>query len=111
MFYECETSNCGLGPEICKNRPFAELEKRVKSNNMYDIGVEIVKTVDKGFGVRSMRNFEGGQLIMEYTGEIITQEECDRRVNEDYKDNEVISFLAKSLPLELSTKLPSAIIS
>jgi histone-lysine N-methyltransferase ASH1L len=26
---------------------------------------------------------------MEYTGEIITEEECERRMNEVYKDNEV----------------------
>ena len=26
---------------------------------------------------------------MEYAGEIITEEECERRMNEVYKDNEV----------------------
>jgi hypothetical protein len=28
---------------------------------------------------------------MEYAGEIITEEECERRMNEVYKDNEVSS--------------------
>ena len=75
--------------EKCSNRSFKALQKRCKDGGKYRIGVEVIKTVDKGYGVRSNRTFEPGQIIVEYTGEIITQEECDRRMRKEYKNNEV----------------------
>lgn len=98
MSYECNNENCSLGKLGCDNRAFAQLHRRRKrpdgkKSNKYDVGVEVVKTENRGYGVRSNRTFEPGQIIVEYTGEIINEEECDRRMNEDYKNNEV------SLPL------------
>lgn len=93
MLYECDEMNCSAGPEYCTNRAFSELEERRRIGGKYRIGVEVIKTEDRGYGVRSNRCFEPNQIIVEYTGEIITEEECDRRMNEDYKDNEV-RFLA-----------------
>jgi hypothetical protein len=54
------------------------------------VGVEVIKTSDRGYGVRSNRCFRPHQIIMEYAGEIITDEECERRMNEEYKNNEVL---------------------
>ncbi|ESZ89524.1 hypothetical protein SBOR_10091 [Sclerotinia borealis F-4128] len=94
MLYECDDTNCGAGRDNCTNRAFAELFNRRKGNsfrkggNKYEIGVEVIKTADRGYGVRSNRCFNPNQIIVEYTGEIITEDECDRRMNEDYKDNE-----------------------
>ncbi|KAI9641060.1 hypothetical protein NHQ30_010488 [Ciborinia camelliae] len=94
MLYECDDTNCGAGRDNCTNRAFAELFNRRKGNsfrkggNKYEIGVEVIKTADRGYGVRSNRCFNSNQIIVEYTGEIITEDECDRRMNEDYKDNE-----------------------
>jgi histone-lysine N-methyltransferase ASH1L len=65
------------------------LQERRRGGGKYRIGVEVIKTADRGYGVRSNRCFEPHQIIVEYTGEIITEEECDRRMNEDYKDNDV----------------------
>ncbi|KAH7079241.1 hypothetical protein BKA63DRAFT_438980 [Paraphoma chrysanthemicola] len=84
MAYECDDTNCRLGRELCGNRPFAELKVRAKGNR-YDYGVEVVDTVDRGFGVRAMRMFEPHQIIVEYAGEIITQSECERRMKQVYK--------------------------
>lgn len=89
MFYECDNSNCNVGVEHCKNRSFEQLRQRVKAGGKYNIGVEVVKTKDKGYGVRSNRTFQPHQIIVEYTGEIITPEECDRRMYDEYLDNEV----------------------
>ena len=89
MFYECDNGNCNIGAEHCTNRSFEELRQRVKSGGKYNIGVEVIKTYDRGHGVRSNRSFEPNQIIVEYTGEIITQEECDNRMNKRYKDSEV----------------------
>lgn len=90
MFYECDSGNCRLGPE-CGNRNFSELKQRTKAGGKYNVGVEVIKTVDRGYGVRSNRTFEPNQIIVEYTGEIITQIECERRMRSVYKNNEVCS--------------------
>ena len=89
MFYECDDSNCRLTEEQCGNRSFEGLRQRVKRGGKYNVGVEVIKTFDRGYGVRSNRTFEPNQIIVEYTGEIITQEEADTRMNNLYKENEV----------------------
>ena len=89
MLYECDDSNCNIGAELCSNRPFAELKRRCKAGGKYNVGVEVMKTIDRGYGIRANRTFEPNQIIVEYTGEIITQEECDERMHKRYKDAEV----------------------
>ena len=89
MLYECDRTNCNVGPELCQNRAFARLQDRTKAGGKFRVGVEVIKTEDRGYGIRSNRCFEPNQIIMEYTGEIITEEECDRRMNEKYKNNQV----------------------
>ena len=87
MFYECDHGNCNL--EVCSNRSFQSLMERGKKGGKYDVGVEVIQTRDRGFGVRSNRTFQPNQIIVEYTGEIITQDECDKRMRTLYKNNEV----------------------
>lgn len=89
MFYECDYGNCNLAD--CSNRSFQDLAQRSKKGGKYNVGVEVIQTRDRGFGVRSNRTFEANQIIVEYTGEIITQDECDTRMRTLYKDNEVRS--------------------
>jgi len=89
MLYECDEMNCNVGRQHCTNRAFTELAERKGLGGRYRIGVEVFKTDDRGYGVRSNRCFEPNQIITEYTGEIITEEECDRRMNEKYKNNAV----------------------
>lgn len=89
MFYECDDSNCDIGSEQCTNRSFEGLRQRCKVGGKYNVGVEVIKTLDRGYGVRSNRTFEPNQIIVEYAGEIITQDECDDRMRNLYKDNEV----------------------
>lgn len=84
MAYECDSTNCRLKPDQCQNRPFAQLKRRAKGNG-YDYGVEVAETEDRGYGVRAMRTFEPHQIIVEYAGEIITQDECERRMKQVYK--------------------------
>ncbi|EEQ90812.2 histone-lysine N-methyltransferase ASH1L [Blastomyces dermatitidis ER-3] len=84
MFYECDDNNCKLGAELCGNRNFEGLRQRSKLGGKYNIGVEVIKTADRGYGVRSNRTFAPNQIIVEYTGEIVTQEECERRMRTCY---------------------------
>ncbi|KAK3996310.1 putative histone-lysine N-methyltransferase [Cladorrhinum sp. PSN332] len=88
MLYECDETNCKVGKDHCTNRAFTDLQERTKKGGRYRVGVEVLKTQDRGYGVRSNRPFAPNQIIMEYTGEIITEEECERRMNEEYKNNE-----------------------
>lgn len=89
MYYECDSRNCNLAEEQCGNRAFEGLRKRVKAGGQYNVGVEVLRTIDRGYGVRACRTFEPNQIIVEYTGEIINQEECESRMHGLYKDNEV----------------------
>ncbi|KAK1055447.1 hypothetical protein LTR74_015677 [Friedmanniomyces endolithicus] len=88
MQYECNVDNCNLSALQCGNRLFTDLAVRMKKGGAFDIGVEVLKTPDRGFGVRSCRTWAPGQIIMEYTGEIISEGECQRRIREDYKDKQ-----------------------
>ncbi|KAH6887945.1 hypothetical protein B0T10DRAFT_562373 [Thelonectria olida] len=88
MLYECDELNCNVGKQHCQNRAFATLTARRNKGGKYRVGVEVIKTSDRGHGVRSNRCFRPNQIIMEYAGEIITEDECERRMTEVYKDNE-----------------------
>lgn len=88
MQYECNDDNCGRPVAECGNRPFAELAQRTKKGGLFDVGVEVLKTPNRGFGVRSCRTFAPGQIIMEYTGEIISEGECQRRMRECYMNKQ-----------------------
>ncbi|EGU85462.1 hypothetical protein FOXB_04029 [Fusarium oxysporum f. sp. conglutinans Fo5176] len=88
MLYECDEQNCNAGKQYCTNRAFATLTARRNKGGKYRVGVEVIKTSDRGYGVRSNRCFRPNQIIMEYAGEIITEDECERRMTEVYKDNE-----------------------
>ncbi|TLS22058.1 uncharacterized protein PpBr36_09336 [Pyricularia pennisetigena] len=94
VLYECNDTNCNVGREHCQNRAFQDLQDRTKKGGSYRVGVEVVHTGPRGFGVRASRCFEPGQIIMEYAGEIITEEECERRMNEVYKDNEAYYLMS-----------------
>ncbi|OLN86069.1 Histone-lysine N-methyltransferase ASH1L [Colletotrichum chlorophyti] len=87
MLYECDDKNCNVGRENCTNRAFADLQERKAGGGKYRVGVEVIKTADRGYGIRANRCFEPNQIIMEYTGEIITDEECTHRMETKYKDN------------------------
>ncbi|GAB7362761.1 hypothetical protein MBLNU230_g3066t1 [Neophaeotheca triangularis] len=102
MEYECNERNCALLPFQCSNRAFSELTARTKKGGAYDVGVEVVKTNNRGFGVRSCRTFEPGQIIMEYTGEIVSEEECERRMHEEYagKANYYLMALQRGLIID-----------
>jgi len=93
MHYECDDDNCNLGDE-CSNRDFAGLAARTERASkcdkkglahVYHAGVEVIRTSDRGFGVRAVRSFSPGEIITEYIGEIITPEEAERRIREEYK--------------------------
>lgn len=48
-----------------------------------------MQTKDRGFGLRAIRSFRPNQIIVEYCGEIISQEETETRMKKTYKNNSV----------------------
>ncbi|CAJ2512658.1 Uu.00g007770.m01.CDS01 [Anthostomella pinea] len=66
--YECHES-CACGPD-CPNRVVERGRK---------IPLQIFRTPNRGWGVRSTSDIKRGQFIDKYMGEIITAEEADRR--------------------------------
>ncbi|KAI5806885.1 hypothetical protein EDC01DRAFT_608759, partial [Geopyxis carbonaria] len=86
---ECDNESCNVGRN-CKNRAFADLRDRIKRKKGKDFarGVDVFLTEDRGYGLRATRSFDPHQIIVEYTGEIVTQEESERRMDEVYKDNQ-----------------------
>jgi histone-lysine N-methyltransferase ASH1L len=86
MDYECDSNNCNIG-DLCTNREFAGIEQPTSDSSSN--GVEIIETLDRGFGVRARRPYKPHQVIIEHIGEVITPNEADRRMKEDYKDKDV----------------------
>ena len=67
MLYECDLSNCVFG-DSCSNRAFQALEGK---KDIGQVGVKIIKTTNRGFGLEAAKLFKPRELILEYTGEII----------------------------------------
>jgi SET domain-containing protein len=93
MLYECDDTNCAIGEEHCNNRAFRELKLRYKQGGRFNMdGVELLQTEEKGIGLRASRPFKANQIIIEYAGEIITQDECERRMKKEYRKNKVCTI-------------------
>ena len=75
---ECNQYNCSVGPLLCRNR---NLQNKQWKN------VNIIKTQKKGYGLFSQNSIKKNEFIIEYVGEIIDKKECDRRLQNDYKNN------------------------
>lgn len=76
MIFECNDV-CGCNKLLCKNR--------VVQNGLR-VALQIaecpIKT--KGWGVRALSRIVKGTFVVEYTGEILTDVEADRRTDDSY---------------------------
>lgn len=77
------------------------MRQRYTTSGKLDLGIEVFKTIDRGFGIRGNRRFVPSQMIIEYTGEIITRQERDYRMRYTYKDNDVRIDFPSLYPLTL----------
>ncbi|ONM21611.1 uncharacterized protein [Zea mays] len=73
LIYECGPS-CRC-PPTCHNRV---------SQHGVKIPLEIFKTGKTGWGVRSLSSISSGSFICEYTGELLEDEEAEKRENDEY---------------------------
>ena len=84
--YECDDSNC-RSKGVCQNRAFATLRRKVEAK--FDLGIETYKTRSKGYGLKTKQAFERDQIIVEYTGEIVTREQSRYRRTSTRKADQV----------------------
>lgn len=75
MCYSCDEDNCRVGPG-CTNRPAYKVEARCK----------VLSAGGKGFGLFADERIQQSQLVAQYTGEVITMEECRERYCSVYSE-------------------------
>lgn len=79
MMFECCTSNCKVDADKCRNQRFRKREyvKAVPFN-----------TGGRGWGLRALENISKGTFVIEYVGELIDEEECQRRLKDKSERND-----------------------
>ncbi|ODQ64933.1 SET domain-containing protein, partial [Nadsonia fulvescens var. elongata DSM 6958] len=90
---ECDSNLCSNQAENCTNRVFARYDEALGLNKRYSLSYKIFKTTRRGYGLKTIRPFSSGELIVEYTGDIITTEEMAKILKSDYKDAKNYYFL------------------
>ncbi|KAF2860961.1 SET domain-containing protein [Piedraia hortae CBS 480.64] len=94
MKYECTPKDCKLRAEQWGDRPFAELVAHLKRGTLYSIGVQVILMSNRGYGISACRKFSLVQLIIEYIGRIVTEDECQRRrMLEEYQTSSSHYFM------------------
>ncbi|KAG5439562.1 hypothetical protein PCANB_002138 [Pneumocystis canis] len=94
LFYECDDTTCALNdPKECTNRAFQRYTEKKQEGKLSSLNTEIVWTEKCGYGLRSLRDFNSGFLIVEYCGEVIEKKELFCRMNDIYKDTQNYYFL------------------
>jgi len=86
------------------HRAFQALEEK---RDIGKVGVKIIETTNRRFGIIATRDFQPGELILEYTGEIVILSEALKRAKKWYKASNVNTSM--SIPTFLLTKCPSTI--
>lgn len=76
MIFECNDV-CGCNKMLCKNRV---VQNGIKCRLQV---FECFETA-KGWGVQTLTKINRGTFIAEYTGEILTDAEADRRTDDSY---------------------------
>ncbi|XP_070595023.1 histone-lysine N-methyltransferase, H3 lysine-36 specific isoform X5 [Erythrolamprus reginae] len=70
LLYECHPAVCSAG-ERCQNQCFTKRQYPE---------VEIVRTLQRGWGLQAKRDIKKGEFVNEYVGELIDEEECRARI-------------------------------
>ncbi|KAJ3195155.1 Histone-Lysine N-Methyltransferase ash1l [Entophlyctis luteolus] len=84
MQFECVEGKCPTG-SACSNQRFQRGESAPD--------LELCETVGRGFGIRATARIPKNSLVMEYCGEIISQETCLERMETMYASSAHYYFL------------------
>ncbi|KAG1709134.1 Histone-lysine N-methyltransferase ASH1L [Nymphon striatum] len=77
IFHECSISTCPC-EDICSNQ-------QIQRHDWYP-GLERFLTKDRGWGIRTTVIINPGSFILEYLGEVVSEQEFRNRMSEQYKN-------------------------
>ncbi|KAL4227882.1 Histone-Lysine N-Methyltransferase ash1l [Mactra antiquata] len=75
IYTECSPDLCPCGDQ-CSNQAIQK--------HQFAPGLQKFLTKDRGFGVRTSKSVKSGELIVEYLGEVVSEQEFRRRMTEEY---------------------------
>lgn len=84
IYIECTDSNCSAKKEECNNRRFRQ-RTYAKVKEFY--------TGNRGWGLKALEDIASGTFVIEYVGELITEEEAKTRLDLSVERNEVNYYL------------------
>ncbi|VDP70715.1 unnamed protein product [Echinostoma caproni] len=74
---ECDRQRCSFGTTDCGNRQFSTISQNLE----HDL-FNVVRTVNRGYGVKTTIPFSEHALVMEFRGEVVDIDEANRRLTE-----------------------------
>ena len=79
MYQECSPQMCECG-EVCSNQ-------RIQKHD-WSPGLERFMTGDRGWGIRTTESIKTGEFILEYIGEVVSEQEFKHRMTERYTNDQ-----------------------
>nr|CAH8857463.1 unnamed protein product [Trichobilharzia regenti] len=93
--YECTSKICSFPDSVnCGNRRFAQLNSM--STDRHKNIFSVMRTVNRGYGLKSLMSFKKGDLVTEYTGEVIDVSEANRRILDALGGHNALSSITSS---------------
>ncbi|ODV90528.1 hypothetical protein CANCADRAFT_2256 [Tortispora caseinolytica NRRL Y-17796] len=100
--YECSDAICKAAN--CTNRQIQEFYRQQKLGNAYTCGYEVFLAGQKGHGLRAIRDYTAGELILEYTGEIIDKSMLNERLLANRGTHFYILCMNKGMYIDASVR-------
>ncbi|CAH7689406.1 hypothetical protein PPACK8108_LOCUS24479 [Phakopsora pachyrhizi] len=94
MLYLCDPKRCQLG-QSCTNIPFNQRKDIIdESTNKLGKGLKVFYTgPQRGWGLKTEIRLKEGMFLIDYRGEIISRENCYKRVLNEYREMKNFYFL------------------
>ena len=65
---------------LCSNQNFQRREKEINNNETKELIIPFKTLNNRGWGTKANKNIKEGEFLLEYVGEIINSEECEKRM-------------------------------
>ncbi|CAH8547196.1 unnamed protein product [Schistosoma mattheei] len=95
---ECKPQICSFLETDCGNRRFSLLLNAAYTTNTTTTKQDdkhlfnVVRTINRGYGLKTLTSFQQGDLVIEYSGEVIDIAEANRRIIEALGPNALSSI-------------------
>ncbi|XP_013784275.2 LOW QUALITY PROTEIN: histone-lysine N-methyltransferase NSD2-like [Limulus polyphemus] len=78
LMFECHPSVCPAG-DLCQNQRFQKRQY---------VPAAPFRVEDRGWGLQALRDVKKGEFVIEYVGELIDEEECQKRLKQMHEEND-----------------------